>query len=171
MNIATAVLLQHANDIKTELVNDLKLSEYRSDILIISEKFQTLNKRLNRTYNQRYSDTVNNISDLTLQQVREARIISLQYLVSKIKYECLEQAAKSIQLFVFVNDALELYKSTKNDGKFTNDIQAIIEATQRFLTKYDCQLNRDEVLTDIEICQPIYRKMYKIIFDEIKKNN
>lgn len=170
MNIATSVLLQHANDIKTELVNDIKLSEYRSDILIISEKFQTLNKRMSRTYNQRYSETVNNIADLTLQQVREARIISLQYLVSKIKYDCLEQAAKSIQLFVFLSDALEIYKSTAiNDQKFMNDIKAIIEATQRFLTKYDCQLNKDEVLHDIDICQPIYKKMYEIIFKEIKR--
>ena len=52
MNITTAVLLQQAQDILTELMIDNKLSEYRSDIIIISEKFQTLNKRLNRTYKQ-----------------------------------------------------------------------------------------------------------------------
>ena len=62
MNITTAVLLQQAQDILTELMIDNKLSEYRSDIIIISEKFQTLNKRLNRTYKQRYSETVNNIA-------------------------------------------------------------------------------------------------------------
>lgn len=172
MNLTTAVLLQQASDILTELMIDNKLSEYRSDIIIISEKFQTLNKRLNRTYKQKYSDTVNNIADLTLQQVKEARVVSMQYLVSKIKYQYLEQAAKSIQLFVFVNDASEIYKSTSSNNKmFTNDMIAIIESVQRFLTKFDCQLNKDEVLHDIEICQPIYKKMYKIIFDEIKKNN
>lgn len=170
MNIATAVLLQQAADILTELMIDIKLSEYRSDIIIISEKFQTLNKRLNRTYKQRYSETINNIADLTLQQVREARIVSMQYLVSKIKYECLEQAAKSIQIFVFVNDALEIHKNTSSKNKmFTNDMIEIIDATQRFLTKYDCQLNKDEVLHDIEICQPIYKRMYEVIFKEIKR--
>lgn len=172
MNLATAVLLQQASDILTELMNDNKLSEYRSDIIIISEKFQTLNKRLNRTYKQRYSETVNNIADLTLQQVREARIISMQHLVSKIKYECLEQSAKSIQVSLFINYALEIHKSTSSKNKmFTNDMNEIIEATQRFLTKYDCQLNKGEVLHDIEICQPIYKKMLKIIFEEIKKIN
>lgn len=171
MNITTAVLLQQAQDILTELMNDNKLSEYRSDIIIISEKFQTLNKRLNRTYKQRYSETVNNIADLTLQQVREARIVSMQYLVTKIKYECLEQAAKSIQLSLFINYALEIHKGTSKNKMFTSDMIEILEYTQRFLSKYDCQLNKDEVLSDIEICQPIYKKMLKIIFDEIKKIN
>lgn len=68
-----------------------------------------------------------------------------------------------------MNDALDIHKGTSSKNKmFTNDMIAIIEATQRFLTKYDCKLNRDEVLHDIEICQPIYKKMYKVIFNEIK---
>ena len=39
MNKATAVLLQHANDIYTELVNDKSMDDYKSELLIIGEGF------------------------------------------------------------------------------------------------------------------------------------
>ena len=54
MNKATAVLLQHAHDIHIELVNDKSMNDYKIELLIIGEKFSTLNKRMNRLYKQRY---------------------------------------------------------------------------------------------------------------------
>ena len=169
MNIATAVLIQHSQDIYTELVNDYNLSPYRSELVQISEHYQRLNKRLNRLFKQRYSDKVNDICDLTLQQVREARIVSQQYLVSRIKYEVLEQAAKSIQMTLFLHNAQEIYSATSKNKDFKNDIESLIKAVQKYMTAFDCQLNKDEVIGDIDICQPIYKKMMTVIFNEIKK--
>ena len=114
MNKATAILLQHANDVYTDLNNDKSLKDYRTELLIIGEKFATLNKRMNRIYKQSYSDKINAICDLTSQQLIEAQIISQQYLVSKIKYNYLKQAAKAIQLSTLVDYAQYIYlKTTK----------------------------------------------------------
>ena len=169
MNIATAVLLQHANDLYTELVNDKSMNDYRTELLIIGEKFSTLNKRMNRLYKQRYSDKVNNIVDLTSQQIKEAFIVSQQYLSTKIKYNYLQQAAKAIQLVMLLDYAQYVYLKTTKEVNFTSDFTDLIAAVQRFMIKFDCQLNPEEVIKDIPICIPIYKKMCDVIFENVKK--
>lgn len=167
MNKATAILLQHANDVYTDLNNDKSLKDYRTELLIIGEKFATLNKRMSRIYKQSYSDKINDICDLTAQQLIEAQIISQQYLVSKIKYNYLKQAANAIQLSTLVDYAQYLYLKTTKEVKFTNDITDLIAAVQRFILKFDCQLNPDEDIKDIEICTPIYKRMCDVIAENI----
>ena len=167
MNLATAVLLQHANDIYTELVNDPELKNHKTDLLIIGEKFATLNKRMNRTYKQRYSDNINELTDLTSQQIKEAFIISQQYLSGKIKYNYLKQAAKCIQLSMLLNYAQYLYFKTAKEHLFMNDIIELIASVQRFLLGFDCQLSPDEEIRDIEICNPIYKKMCDVIAENL----
>ena len=169
MNIATAVLLQHAHDIHIELVNDKSMNDYKSELLIIGEKFSTLNKRMNRIYKQRYSDKINNIVDMTSQQMKEAFIVSQQYLSTKIKYHHLSQAAKAIQLVMLLDYAQYVYLKTTKEVNFTSDFTDLIAAVQRFMIKFDCQLNPDEVINDIPICIPIYKKMCDVIFENVKK--
>ena len=167
MNKATAILLQHAHDVYTELNNDKSMKQYRTELLIIGEKFATLNKRMNRIYKQRHSDNINNICDLTAQQLQEAQIISQQYLVSKIKYNYLQQAAKAIQLGTLVDYAQYLYLKTTKEVNFTSDLTDLIAAVQRFILKFDCQLNPDEDIKDIEICTPIYKRMCDVIAENV----
>lgn len=167
MNQLTAIYLQHANDILTELLNDQKLTENKADLLLISEAFNTLNKRLNRLFEQRYSESINNICDLTLQQLHEARIVSQQYLVSRIKYEYLEQAAKAIQMGTFIDYAQTIYSKTSKGKTFKRDIENIIKACNRFYANFDCQLNKDEVII-VKNCDYIYQKMYEIIKSKLK---
>ena len=169
MNKATAVLLQHANDIHTELVNDKSMNEYRTELLIIGEKFSTLNKRMNRLYKQRYSDKVNNIVDLTSQQMKEAFIVSQQYLSTKIKYNYLSQSAKAIQLVMLLDYAQYVYLKTTKEVNFTSDFTDLIASVQRFMIKFDCQLNPEEIINDIPICIPIYKKMCDVIFENVRK--
>ena len=167
MNKATAVLLQHAHDIHTELVNDKSMNDYKSELLIIGEKFSTLNKRMNRLYKQRYSDKVNNIVDLTSQQLKEAFIVSQQYLSTKIKYNYLSQSAKAIQLVMLLDYAQYVYLKTTKEVNFTSDFTDLIASVQRFMLKFDCQLNPDEVIKDIPICDPIYKKMCDLIRENL----
>ena len=167
MNKATAVLLQHANDIYTELVNDKSMNDYKIELLIIGEKFSTLNKRMNRLYKQRYSDKVNNIVDLTSQQMKEAFIVSQQYLSTKIKYNYLSQSAKAIQLVMLLDYAQYVYLKTTKEVNFTSDFTDLIASVQRFMLKFDCQLNPDEVIKDIPICDPIYKKMCDLIRENL----
>ena len=167
MNKATAVLLQHANDIYTELVNDKSMNDYKIELLIIGEKFSTLNKRMNRLYKQRYSDKVNNIVDLTSQQMKEAFIVSQQYLSTKIKYNYLSQSAKAIQLVMLLDYAQYVYLKTTKEVNFTSDFTDLIASVQRFMLKFDCQLNPDEVIKDIPICDPIYKKMCDLICENL----
>ena len=167
MNKATAVLLQHANDIYTELVNDKSMNDYKIELLIIGEKFSTLNKRMNRLYKQRYSDIINNIVDLTSQQMKEAFIVSQQYLSTKIKYNYLSQSAKAIQLVMLLDYAQYLYLKTSKEVNFTSDFTDLIASVQRFMLKFDCQLNPDEVIKDIPICDPIYKKMCDLIRENL----
>ena len=169
MNKATAVLLQHANDIYTELVNDKSMNDYKSELLIIGEKFSTLNKRMNRLYKQRYSDKVNNIVDLTSQQMKEAFIVSQQYLSTKIKYNYLSQSAKAIQLVMLLDYAQYVYLKTTKEVNFTSDFTDLIASVQRFMIKFDCQLNPEEIINDIPICIPIYKKMCDVIFENVRK--
>ena len=167
MNKATAVLLQHANDIYTELVNDKSMNDYKIELLIIGEKFSTLNKRMNRLYKQRYSDIINNIVDLTSQQMKEAFIVSQQYLSTKIKYNYLSQSAKAIQLVMLLDYAQYVYLKTTKEVNFTSDFTDLIASVQRFMLKFDCQLNPDEVIKDIPICDPIYKKMCDLIRENL----
>ena len=167
MNKATAVLLQHANDIYTELVNDKSMDDYEIELLIIGEKFSTLNKRMNRLYKQRYSDIINNIVDLTSQQMKEAFIVSQQYLSTKIKYNYLSQSAKAIQLVMLLDYAQYLYLKTSKEVNFTSDFTDLIASVQRFMLNFDCQLNPDEVIKDIPICDPIYKKMCDLIRENL----
>ena len=169
MNKATAVLLQHAHDIYTELVNDKSMNDYKSELLIIGEKFSTLNKRMNRLYKQRYSDKVNNIVDLTSQQMKEAFIVSQQYLSTKIKYNYLSQSAKAIQLVMLLDYAQYVYLKTTKEVNFTSDFTDLIASVQRFMIKFDCQLNPEEIINDIPICIPIYKKMCDVIFENVRK--
>ena len=169
MNKATAVLLQHANDIYTGLVNDKSMNDYKSELLIIGEKFSTLNKRMNRLYKQRYSDKVNNIVDLTSQQMKEAFIVSQQYLSTKIKYNYLSQSAKAIQLVMLLDYAQYVYLKTTKEVNFTSDFTDLIASVQRFMIKFDCQLNPEEIINDIPICIPIYKKMCDVIFENVRK--
>ena len=167
MNKATAILLQHANDIFTELNNDPTLKPYKTELLIVGEKFATLNKRLNRIYKQRYSDKINSICDLTSQQIKEIQIISQQYLSSRIMYNYLNQAAKAIQLGTLLNYANYLYLKTTKELNFTSDLTDLIAAYQQFILKFDCQLNPDEDIKEIESVTPIYKKMCNIIAENI----
>lgn len=167
MNKATVVLLQHAHDIHTELVNDKSMNDYRTELLIIGEKFSTLNKRMNRLYKQRYSDKINSIVDITSQQIKEAFIISQQYLSGKIKFNFLSQASKAIQLVVLLDYAQYLYLKTSKEVNFTSDFTDLIASVQRFMLKFDCQLNPDEVIKDIPICDPIYKKMCDLIRENL----
>jgi len=169
MNKATAVLLQHAHDIHTELVNDKSMNDYKSELLIIGEKFSTLNKRMNRLYKQRYSDIINNIVDLTSQQMKEAFIVSQQYLSTKIKYNYLSQSAKAIQLVMLLDYAQYVYLKTTKEVNFTSDFTDLIASVQRFMIKFDCQLNPEEIINDIPICIPIYKKMCDVIFENVRK--
>ena len=169
MNKATAVLLQHANDIYTELVNDKSMNDYKIELLIIGEKFSTLNKRMNRLYKQRYSDIINNIVDLTSQQMKEAFIVSQQYLSTKIKYNYLSQSAKAIQLVMLLDYAQYVYLKTTKEVNFTSDFTDLIASVQRFMIKFDCQLNPEEIINDIPICIPIYKKMCDVIFENVRK--
>ena len=169
MNKATSVLLQHANDIYTELVNDKSMNDYKIELLIIGEKFSTLNKRMNRLYKQRYSDKVNNIVDLTSQQMKEAFIVSQQYLSTKIKYNYLSQSAKAIQLVMLLDYAQYVYLKTTKEVNFTSDFTDLIASVQRFMIKFDCQLNPEEIINDIPICTPIYKKMCDVIFENVRK--
>lgn len=169
MNKATAVLLQHANDIYTELVNDKSMNDYKIELLIIGEKFSTLNKRMNRLYKQRYSDIINNIVDLTSQQMKEAFIVSQQYLSTKIKYNYLSQSAKAIQLVMLLDYAQYVYLKTTKEVNFTSDFTDLIASVQRFMIKFDCQLNPEEIIKDIPICIPIYKKMCDVIFENVRK--
>ena len=167
MNKATAILLQHANDIFTELNNDPTLKTYKTELLIVGEKFATLNKRLNRIYKQRYSDKINSICDLTSQQIKEIQIISQQYLSSRIMYNYLNQAAKAIQLGTLLNYANYLYLKTTKEVNFTSDLTDLIAAYQQFILKFDCQLNPDEDIKEIESVTPIYKKMCDVIAENI----
>ena len=169
MNKATAVLLQHANDIYTELVNDKSMNDYKIELLIIGEKFSTLNKRMNRLYKQRYSDIINNIVDLTSQQMKEAFIVSQQYLSTKIKYNYLSQSAKAIQLVMLLDYAQYVYLKTTKEVNFTSDFTDLIASVQRLMIKFDCQLNPEEIIKDIPICIPIYKKMCDVIFENVRK--
>lgn len=169
MNKATAVLLQHSQDIHTELLNDKSMKNYKIELLFIGEKFNTLNKRMNRLYKQRYSERINELTDLTTQQIKEAFIISQQYLSGKIKYDYLSQAAKSIQLRILLDYAQLLYIRTSKEQNFINDILELIAAVQRFLLKFDCQLNPEEVIVDIPVCESIYKRMCDLLYEQLKK--
>ena len=145
------------------------MNDYKIELLIIGEKFSTLNKRMNRLYKQRYSDIINNIVDLTSQQMKEAFIVSQQYLSTKIKYNYLSQSAKAIQLVMLLDYAQYVYLKTTKEVNFTSDFTDLIASVQRFMIKFDCQLNPEEIINDIPICTPIYKKMCDVIFENVKK--
>ena len=97
--------------------------------------FVAFNKRMNRLYKQRYSDKVNNIVDLTSQQMKEAFIVSQQYLSTKIKYNYLSQSAKAIQLVMLLDYAQYVYLKTTKEVNFTSDFTDLIASVQRFMIK------------------------------------
>ena len=80
----------------------------------------------------------------------------------------MKQAARCIQLSMLLNYSQYLYFKTAKEHLFMNDIIELIASVQRFLLNFDCQLNPDEEIRDIEICTPIYKRMCDVIAENIK---
>ena len=60
-----------------------------------------------------------------------------------------------------------IYLKKSKEVNFTSDFTDLIASVQRFMLNFDCQLNQDEVIKDIPICDPIYKKMCDLIRENL----
>lgn len=142
MNIASLVFLQHASDILTELINDVKLSPYRAYLIEISTNIQDIHKKFSRLKINGIDDEICEHTDNTLKYITQLQVILQQQLVTKVKYSDLKNACKFFSIVILVDYSYAMYKRQPNEKKYYKDnFEKLKKSIDNMLQKYDCLLD------------------------------
>lgn len=149
MNIASLVFLQHSADILTELINDSKLSPYRAYLIEISTNIADIHKKFVRIKKNGIDDEICNATDETQKYINQVQNILQQKLVTKVRYEHLENACKFFTIVILCDFAYALYKKQNEVKYYRDNFEKLKCSVNMMLQKYDCLLNENDLYLSV----------------------